>query len=148
MRNIAWMDRAKCVALIPRCGEPNCSHGKGCSRTRATDVVNAMFVPDDRSDDASLKAIGICMGCPVFKECLEWAAEHPASWREGVYGGLRASERAWDTASDLAVLPNLEEATSRAETRQECAAREHPSPEGACLCGLVKSGDQGVLGAA
>jgi WhiB family redox-sensing transcriptional regulator len=50
-----------------------------------------MWFPDksDRADVAACKKV--CAGCPVRRQCLEWAMETVESF--GIWGGLTVLER-------------------------------------------------------
>ncbi len=50
--------------------------------------ADALFFPD--RGQTARRARVICGGCPVVKECLEYAVEHDC---EGVWGGTTAAER-------------------------------------------------------
>jgi len=69
-RKIGWMSRAACKGedpemFFPRYGEAEPRHGE---------------------------AVQICAGCPVWKECRQWAFD--TDDRFGVLGGLTPNQRA------------------------------------------------------
>jgi WhiB family redox-sensing transcriptional regulator len=54
--------------------------------------IEFFFTDEENERDVSMYALGktICSGCPVKKECLEWAVKHEA---HGLWGGLTPRER-------------------------------------------------------
>lgn len=63
------------------------------SQARCREVgVEFFFTNEENERDVSVYELGkkICSGCPIRKECLEWAVLHEA---HGLWGGLTPRER-------------------------------------------------------
>lgn len=54
------------------------------------------------------EAVKTCAECEVSKQCLEFSSISPASWKNGVYGGMLGSQRFFMPHSRTE--PNLERA--------------------------------------
>ncbi len=46
-----------------------------------------------RKTEAMEDAIAICRSCPVLKQCLEYALQHPESAEYGIWGGTTPPQR-------------------------------------------------------
>jgi WhiB family redox-sensing transcriptional regulator len=68
IRPAAWWDAARC---------------------RGTDA--ALFFPPEEDGEDVRDATAICSGCPVARECLEWALDTDEQF--GVWGGTTPRER-------------------------------------------------------
>ncbi|MBT9257142.1 WhiB family transcriptional regulator [Phycicoccus sp. MAQZ13P-2] len=82
-------------ALDPTASRPDPLHW--AERAACTGHDPAIFHPQGRSRDrasAIQRAKAVCFGCPVWRDCLDYALDHDID--EGVWGGLRAQERAAD----------------------------------------------------
>lgn len=97
-----WQERAAC-ADAP---DPDLFHPAGKDGT-------------PRKLQAEAEALAYCSVCPVWRECLEWAASSTDSWRYGVVGGLTEGERSaiWSGGK-----PDLKAALQLARVK-----RQHPA---------------------
>lgn len=65
---------------------------------------DSLFFPSGYESGAARSAVKMCLACPVWRECLEWAATSSDSWAWGIYGGLLPVERkGLDLAAALAL---------------------------------------------
>ena len=111
LRDTHWADRSACIKLEP-----------------------AMFYPNPRRPGyqaAVTRAKTVCFGCPVWRECLNYAMDQQIE--EGVWGGLAADERttAWQRARSTRLNPSWD----------YCGQVEHV--EGGVLVGEVAASTSG-----
>jgi hypothetical protein len=110
MMDISWMSESACQNMIDECTRHGCDHAnETCPQYRTIIKMHNIFFPDGDGPTVyskMQKAVEVCMQCPVAEECLTWASESPHSWSQGVYGGLRPSERLLDENDE----PDLEAA--------------------------------------
>jgi hypothetical protein len=108
------MNYAECSLRIEECTEKSCKHiDESCAQWNSVQDLHSIFYPElaaNKQLAAFNQATAICMTCPVAEECLEWAALSEDSWREGVFGGLRPSERRWIDPTARPAKPDVESA--------------------------------------
>jgi WhiB family transcriptional regulator, redox-sensing transcriptional regulator len=83
------MSEAAVIELIAMMGEPQPSEEEWPSRAVCSQTDPEAFYPEKGGSTKDAKKV--CLGCPVTKECLQWALDHDE--RYGVWGGLSERER-------------------------------------------------------
>ena len=85
LNNESLLEGAECANLAPEKADrlffqtnPN-TPGQDLRGVRKTEAVEA--------------AIAMCRKCPVLKQCLEYALQHPESTEYGIWGGTTPPQR-------------------------------------------------------
>ena len=85
LNNESLLEGAECAKLAPKKADrlffqtnPN-TPGQDLRGVRKTEAVEA--------------AIDMCRKCPVLKQCLEYALQHPESTEYGIWGGTTPPQR-------------------------------------------------------
>lgn len=69
-----WQEEALCAQLTP-------------------ETFDSMFYAEGAGNGEAKRARAICAQCPVWEECIRYAAKETHSWQYGVVGGLSQHER-------------------------------------------------------
>lgn len=118
------MNEGACFKVLDVCHSVACKHADAsCPQVRSTQKLHKLYFPDGDGPTVTMqmnKAVEICMTCPVWVECLEWAAASPHSWQQGVYGGLKPGER----TTTIDEEPDIEAALRYADLKYLAHARK------------------------
>lgn len=123
LSDTGWMGQAACKQRVVECEDRNCKHSdKTCIEVASVHDLHRLFFPEAEkgvSHGLMRQACEICFRCPVWKDCLKWASQTQESWQNGVYGGLKPSERKMKRGHKL--VPDVEAAMQRYELKKERA---------------------------
>ena len=85
LSNKSLLEGAECAKLAPK------------EADRLFFQINSSIPNQDlrgiRKTEAVEAAIAMCRKCPVLKQCLEYALQHPESTEYGVWGGTTVAQR-------------------------------------------------------